>query len=390
MTGLRGAGAVQAATDMSHRVRVERVQVLFRQAPPAIFISATIGVLVSIALWDTADQRLLTTWLAFLVTIALVRLLLVIVYARAGPDRKASAAFEGWFVGSALVVGAVWGAGGWLLMPQEPLAYQALLYFFLMGLASGAVATYGSDAKLVTASVSLVMLPATIRLVTIGTTPLDLMALGGIIYTLAAYRATSVMSSSLRRSQELSYELAIANARAQELARTDELTGMNNRRAFLELAEHSLQQASRYDRPASMILLDVDRFKGINDAHGHLAGDDVLRALADVVRGTIRASDIAGRVGGEEFAILLPETGEEDAAVMAERLRAGFAARPVATARGVVRFTASFGVAERDPRQSTVDALVARADGALYQAKGAGRDRVVLSRAGHAGGQTAG
>lgn len=365
---------------MSARVRADRLQTLFRQALPAIVISAVVAVMVAVALWDDIDRRVLTGWLELLVFLALMRLALVIAYARGSPETKSSPALEGWFVGSTIVVAAVWGVGGWLLMPTTSLAHQAMLYFFMMGLASGAVSTYGSEPGLVAVTITLIILPATLRLLTMESTPLQIMALGGVVYTLAAYRGSAVLSGSIDRSRQLSLELTIAHARAQELARTDELTGMNNRRAFLELAEQSFQQAIRYERPATLILLDVDRFKGINDQHGHRAGDDVLRALAEVVGGTIRASDVAGRMGGEEFAILLPETSGDDGAVMGERLRAGFAEMAVGPAGAKqLHFTASFGVAERDAADTSIDGMLARADAALYQAKRDGRNLVRVS-----------
>jgi diguanylate cyclase (GGDEF)-like protein len=336
-----------------------------------------VAVSVVTVLWDVTGRRALLTWLVVLVVLAAIRLTLIAAY-RVLPEVTAPT-WEGWFIGTTLAVGAVWGVGGWVLMPTASLAHQAMLYFFLMGIAGGAVATYGAEARLASYTVSLLILPATIKMVALGSTPLYLMALSGVLYTVAAFRATHLLSLSLRRSLQLTHELAIAHARAQELARTDVLTGLNNRRAFLELAGHTLQQASRYGRPASMILLDVDRFKSINDESGHAAGDEVLRAVADVVQTTVRLSDVPGRLGGEEFAILLPETRTGDAVLMAERLRTAFSTTPVRTGETTVRFTASFGVAERSDNEASVEELMARADAALYQAKRGGRDQVQLS-----------
>ena len=231
--------------------------------------------------------------------------------------------------------------------------------------------------SLVAATLSLIALPATLRLLLFDPMPLRLMALGGLLFMLSSYRATALLAASQGRFHELSYELAIAHARAQELARTDELTGLHNRRMFVELAGQSMHQANRYGRPASAIMLDVDNFKTINDTHGHAAGDDVLRALAGIiVRAAVRASDVAGRLGGEEFAIFLPETALDDAAALAERLRIAVKASSVPTADGAIRFTACFGVAERAPAGESLDQLLARADAALYQAKHDGRDCV--------------
>ncbi|MSR36133.1 MAG: GGDEF domain-containing protein [Gemmatimonadetes bacterium] len=354
------------------RVRAERLQVMFEQAPPAIAISVIVGVMVCVVLWEVTDHRLLGPWLGALAELALVRVTMVVAYARRTPSTPAAVVrWERWFIATALMVGTVWGTGGWLLMPRQSLAHQAMLYFFLMGLVGGTVATYGAHALLVSASISLILLPATFWLLTVDSTELHLMALGGFIYMVAAYRATRLLAFFLARSFELSHDLA--------LARVDGLTGLNNRRAFLELASLSLQQENRYGRPVSVIVIDLDRFKAINDERGHAAGDDVLRSLAATVKEVIRISDVSGRLGGEEFAILLPETPARDAVLMAERLRAAISDVAVRAGSSAIRFTASFGVAELNEHDGSLDALLARGDAALYQAKLDGRNRVHLS-----------
>jgi diguanylate cyclase (GGDEF)-like protein len=126
------------------------------------------------------------------------------------------------------------------------------------------------------------------------------------------------------------------------------------------------------------ILFDIDRFKRINDAHGHAVGDEVLRSLARIVASTGRESDVAGRVGGEEFAILLPHTDAENAKELAERLREQLEQSVVHLDRGEIKFTASFGVAQMGAGCESLEALVAAADGALYEAKERGRNRVFV------------
>lgn len=181
----------------------------------------------------------------------------------------------------------------------------------------------------------------------------------------------------LRRESFLANaELREANARLEQLATTDDLTRCANRRYLLELGEKELQRARRYDRPLGLILLDVDRFKDINDQHGHAAGDAVLRALADIMRAGFRESDIIGRIGGEEFAILLPETGIDQAKETAERIRRAVAETEVPVNDQALAVTASFGVAERLPSDAEIGTILARADNALYRAKDAGRNRV--------------
>lgn len=157
----------------------------------------------------------------------------------------------------------------------------------------------------------------------------------------------------------------------------DELTRALSRRRFYEVMGGEQRRAARYRRPLSLIMFDIDRFKEINDTHGHLAGDQVLVFLSDVVRRQIRDSDYLARFGGDEFLLLLPETPLDGAVRTAERLRAALAQQPCGEL-GAVK--CSFGVCEYAPEE-TGDDLVRRADRALYQAKAAGRDRVAADPA---------
>ncbi|MBN2346351.1 MAG: diguanylate cyclase [Candidatus Aminicenantes bacterium] len=166
-----------------------------------------------------------------------------------------------------------------------------------------------------------------------------------------------------------------ATRELERLARTDGLTGLFNRQHFLERLEAEAERAGRYRRPLSLMLIDLDRFKGVNDEYGHLAGDEVLVSAASRIRGVLRKSDFAGRYGGEEFCVALPETGVEGAAELAERLRKAMASRAHSLpGGGSLRVSCSIGVATAGA--AGVADLLARADAALYAAKSAGRDRV--------------
>jgi diguanylate cyclase (GGDEF)-like protein/PAS domain S-box-containing protein len=160
-------------------------------------------------------------------------------------------------------------------------------------------------------------------------------------------------------------------------ARFDMLTGLSNRRYFFELAEKEMARARRHNETFAMLMLDADHFKQVNDTCGHDVGDTVLRKLGEVCTGVLRGNDIMGRMGGEEFAILLPETTLEQALETAERLRQAVADAAVQLADGkALRFTVSAGVASLRPEDENVDAILKRADAALYAAKHAGRNRV--------------
>jgi len=173
--------------------------------------------------------------------------------------------------------------------------------------------------------------------------------------------------------------LVTRHERVQRQATTDELTGLVNRRRFLEALETELERAKLFETPLSLALADLDDFKRVNDAYGHLAGDDALRTFADLLEAHLRKDDVAGRLGGEEFAVVLPETDLEEATMVADRMRGAFSAAPLALSGGVrISLTASFGIAELAPGQSAQQ-LVSRADAALYAAKAAGKNRVSIT-----------
>ena len=176
-----------------------------------------------------------------------------------------------------------------------------------------------------------------------------------------------------------SYDISLRKGMEQELlvlATTDALTGLSNRHAFMQRAQELLKTAERFDQPCTLLMLDIDHFKQINDTHGHQIGDKVLATLGELLKKELREVDIIGRLGGEEFAALLAQTDQIDAIQVAERLRASVEAMPLPRANGEqVRLTLSIGLASRHPAEPLEGAL-GRADAALYKAKSAGRNRV--------------
>ncbi len=170
--------------------------------------------------------------------------------------------------------------------------------------------------------------------------------------------------------------LGTAAQELEQLARIDGLTGLANRRHFDDTLATEVARSRRYGRPLSLAMIDLDHFKPINDAYGHLLGDDVLRAVAAAIRSEARDADTTARFGGEELAVLLPECGPAAAREVAERIRRRIAELSVPGPDGPVRVTVSAGVATSRPDDDPAT-LAARADAALYAAKRAGRDRVV-------------
>jgi diguanylate cyclase (GGDEF)-like protein/PAS domain S-box-containing protein len=162
----------------------------------------------------------------------------------------------------------------------------------------------------------------------------------------------------------------------QEMAYTDVLTGLNNRRRLLERLEEEIQRSTRYNNPLSFAIFDLDHFKKVNDQHGHPAGDRVLETLARLINEHTRDPDIPGRYGGEEFALILPETAKEPAAELGKRILEELRNEEFEADGETFSVTASMGLTQFRPEEDDRESLIQRADSALYDAKSAGRDRL--------------
>ena len=175
----------------------------------------------------------------------------------------------------------------------------------------------------------------------------------------------------LRNNVEAKYHEEI-----YRLTTTDGLTGIYNKRYFLETLEREMGRCLRYDRPLSLIMIDIDFFKRVNDTHGHLAGDAVLSQLGNLIAGKVRKEDIFARYGGEEFALILPEIPNDGAIALAEKLRGLVAATAMKFDGSTIEVTISLGLASLPKDEISVADFVQRADDFLYQAKESGRNRV--------------
>jgi diguanylate cyclase (GGDEF)-like protein len=202
-------------------------------------------------------------------------------------------------------------------------------------------------------------------------------------------RSFNEMASALERhTEELEQlvaertsELEQANAQLAALATTDQLTGLHNRRYFDDHGRRAVDVAQRSGRPLSLAIVDTDRFKSVNDRFGHPAGDEILKDVARVLRESARKSDLVARIGGEEYAILMPETDAAGALVVAERMRAALedSKHPTVPELKDEKITASFGVATLGEGRERLEDLTAGADAALYVSKTTGRNRVSLA-----------
>lgn len=220
--------------------------------------------------------------------------------------------------------------------------------------------------------------------------PLWRMAQGESVHALDAYFGLLIsllMLLGVWGIRHLFADMRSQTAAMERLARTDVLTGLPNRRDILARAQAELDRSLRTRHPVSLLMLDLDHFKAINDQYGHPIGDVVLRAFARIGQARMRRIDALGRIGGEEFLVVLPETDGDEALAAAERLRLAYEQGCIETTRGIVSVTVSIGAITHRPgetdrqigenTEALLDRLLARVDAALYEAKQAGRNRVV-------------
>jgi diguanylate cyclase len=356
------------------RVRADSLALLFGQSFPVMYMSFVMACVLCWTLWGRVDAFTLLSWLAVLGASTVVRWVMFHKYFRAKPQGLAILAWERPYAMSLMLSSSVWGLGALWLMPPTESVEQLVVLFFVVGLAGGSMITYSAHRGMTICAALSVLLPSTIWLYTQPTRMGLGLAVASTTYLLGAMFATRVLYSAMRRRLLLSYALEQANEVADRLARTDDLTGMSNRRAFMEMGEQTIRLCQRQGKPLSALLMDVDHFKYINDTYGHGAGDRVLRHVGALLAQQFRAADVCGRIGGEEFAVLLADTDADTAAALAEKLCQAVASASTVWQEHTLQVTMSIGVATRSDNLST---LLQNADAAMYQAKNSGRNRVV-------------
>ncbi len=184
---------------------------------------------------------------------------------------------------------------------------------------------------------------------------------------------THIELSKTKKELEKAYE------EMKRLANTDPLTGIANRRYLFEFASKELERSKRYENPFSLLIIDLDYFKKINDTYGHDIGDKILQITVNTINTCLRKVDCLGRFGGEEFVVILPETESMGALNAAERIRTAIATQSLQVEQETIKITVSIGVATYTPTDETVDSIIKRADTFLYKAKQGGRNRVMAS-----------
>lgn len=363
-------------------VRAEKLALLYHQSYPAIFVSLFSCLLLSVILWPVQQKEVLISWILILSLTTVVRIILFIRYYNIKPQGEDILVWEKPYFISLFLSSITWGIGAVYIMPIDSQVHQVLIYYFLIGMCGGAISVYSAHGVMTLVTITSLLLPVTAwfllqhNLLPVGA------ALGAIIFYISVLRAGKILSSALDHSLSLAHELknltlelSIAKEKAETMALVDELSNLNNRRAFYEKGKVLVDDCQRNDENLSIILMDIDDFKKVNDTLGHAAGDAVLVQVGSRLKQSTRNADLCARVGGEEFGILVKTSGTSGTVHLAEKLRKEISETPFIFNNKDISLSASFGVAEG---KSDLDTLFNRADTAMYKAKEEGRNRVVV------------
>ena len=359
-------------------VKIDKVQLLYRQSGHVVLAALIGGGLWAGIVWqglDEAGRTALTVWLLALALTSALRLGLFLAYRRRNPQNEAVLRWLAPYVITLMLSSLVWGIGTLLVVPGNSLFLLVVTYVFLIGLSGSALSAYGVFVWMAVAVICSVLMPMLLLLMSRSETTTTLLAIAGFWSFISSMRGVSVHSTAMDESFQLAHELRNATRIATAQAQTDGLTGLKNRRAFGETADMVLKLVARERQQGAMMVIDVDNFKQINDAFGHAAGDASLAHVARLLEGQLRRSDICGRIGGDEFVVLLPNTTIDAARGVAEKLCEAAASHPVMIDGESIGISLSIGIAMGD---SDSEALLRRADIAMYEAKRKGKNQVVV------------
>jgi diguanylate cyclase (GGDEF)-like protein len=358
------------------QIQIEKIRLLYTQSIAPSILNGISAIVLTIALWFQVNQEHLLTWAAITFASALFRISLLLGFRFLKPRGDATLKWEKPYTISLFMVFIIWGMGLPLIAGTNTSNSIPILTvtIFAIGIACGASSWYNGLRYVQIGAISICLLPMITLLLNHTNHELFWVGVAASFLFVTCISTSLILSKSLNNTLELAYDLAEAKKDAEAMANTDSLTGLNNRRAFFDKANTLLAYCRNESLPLSIIMFDVDFFKKINDVNGHAAGDMTLQHVANLLNRHLRGSDISCRFGGEEFAILLPNTMDEEAAVTAEKMRVVIEKTPVVIQGNKEIFiSASFGISDIG---DSLDDLLSNADEAMYRAKQTGRNNV--------------
>ncbi|MBE8590912.1 GGDEF domain-containing protein [Pseudomonas sp. MAFF 301449] len=362
---------------IEQQVRTDRLHQLFRQSFAAIFGSYLAAVMLCWLCWERFDRNVMLVWLVVLSVSSLLRVKMFMDWFRCPNSERTPDRWERRYWITLMLSAGVWGLGALAVMPPDDRLSQALVMLFTVGMSVSAVSCYSAYRYMTLVSIGLVLLPCTVWLLFQPSSMQVGVAIAVLVFATFVASATRKLSDALEKAFRLTRQMERAHSISTRAAQTDELTGLMNRRAFFEHAHLLYAQCRHNQQPLCALMMDMDHFKHINDTYGHQAGDQVLRQIGGVISASFRKSDVYGRLGGEEFAVLLPNTSLEAAQAIAEQLVESISGLAVEPVKGL---SASLGVASTHAQDEDLHGLMNTADKALYRAKALGRNQVAVAQ----------
>jgi diguanylate cyclase len=356
-------------------VRVDKLKLLYRQSAHSVLATLIAGGLWAAIVWIQAGESTksaLSYWLFALAVTSAIRVALFWTYRQANPEGDAVLRWQKPYLVTFLLSALVFGVGTILVVPMDSILLLLVTYVFLVGMAGAALSSFGVFIGLTVVGISILLLPILVLFVAKGEALTILLAVAGFGFFITTMRGLSIHNSTVDDSFRLAHQLRETTRVAKQQAQTDWLTGLRNRRAFVETAEAVLSLVSREQYPATMMMIDIDGFKQINDGFGHAAGDVALSHLAALLTETLRRSDVCGRLGGDEFVVLLPRTTIEGARGVAYKLCKLAASQLINYEGKLISITLSIGLAAGP---GDCESLMQRADDAMYTAKRNGKNQ---------------
>lgn len=382
-----------ASEALLREIRISQAVIRVRQLPTVFTANPLLAAFIAAAYWDAVSHRLLV---AFVVAQVVLWIPAVLTWRRLRTNprpRDVSVWNERRALGFSGIAGILWALGAWVLFPVGGPEEQATLVMLLAGLTSGSVAFFSSSPIASLAFFLPFMGSLFVQAWRLDATPVAVLpgAIGvfiacAILFTRTSFRIfvenVRVLVDRdrlLKEAANATEQLELMLTRMSDLAMVDELTGLRNRRSFFDAIEPVIAAHRRRGLPIAIALLDLDHFKAVNDSRGHAVGDAVLREVARRAQETLRAEQILGRLGGEEFVVLLPDTSAAQAFIAIERVRDTVERVPIDVgADPAIRVTLSGGIAMLTEDVTVAQALQ-RADRAMYRAKSLGRNRVEVA-----------
>ncbi len=376
---------------LQRAIRVSQAVNRVRQMPMVFIANPLLALFVALLFWHRTRPELLIGILAVMMVVLTPAVLSWRRLRFRERPEQVSEKNETRAIFFALALGALWGFLVWTLFPVANVDERAMLVVFMIALSGGSVSFFSSSPFASLGFFLPFMIP--LLVMTVRFDQADLPTLPSVVAVfiltamfftrtaweefIASVRLLVERDQALSESKASSKQLAQALSRMQDLAMVDELTGLKNRRAFFDDAEPAVAASRRRKQPIAVALLDLDFFKDVNDTYGHAVGDLVLKEVARRITSTLREEQIVGRLGGEEFVALLPDTTPAQALIAIERVRKAIGATQIPLPGGgpAITVTISGGIApvlEDEGLESVIDL----ADKAMYRAKGLGRDRV--------------